>query len=465
LQELLILRGSSLIGLGENEEGKNLIISLIPEIKDESRRQSLQAEVASAEFTLTNFDSSFRTCMQVISNSKTNAEDKGKCYNLLGLIELYKNNNFTEALNHIQQALEIYQHKDNLLRAAIMEMNMGNIYNMKGEHEKAEQCWNKSLEINLKIGNLEQEAMLLQNFGIYNYDKSNFDKAIEFYKEATVIFLSLGNKNGECSVLLNLGEIFLKVCQYQEAFESLINAENILNHLSNSFLEFESLVILSKLYYEVGDYKHLNDVIVKFKKLYEEGNVVEKNKIQFDYMVELEKIKNDLLSVDLNQLHTLQIKFLDQSDKTNYFETTIWLVKYLLAQNKFGDALAELSTKQVSEFCNENLLFSAEREYMFGKISENDQNSDLKSSIEYYNAAFEAINELSVTELTWKILFELGNYFYQRGNYSKARENFKYSKEIIYYFGDNIKNHQLRDAFFNKPERKEALMKIDKLGV
>lgn len=465
LQELLILKGSSLIGLGENEDGRNLLISLIPEIKDESRKQSLLVEIASAEFTLTNYDSSFQTCMLVLSNSKASTEEKGKGYNLLGLIELYKNNNFNEALNYIQKALEVYQQNNNLLRAAIMEMNMGNIYNMKGEHEKSEQYWNKSLETNLKIGNLEQEAMLLLNFGIYNYDRSNFDKAIEFYQEASVIFLSLGNKNGECSVLINLGESFLKICQYQKAFESLINAENILTLLSNSFLEFERLVISSKLYYEIGDYKQLNKVIEKFKKLYNRGNVIEKNKIQFDYILELEKIKNDLSSADLNQLHSLQVKFLDQIDKVNYFETTIWLVKYLLAQNKFDDALAELSTNQVSKFCDRNLLFSAEREYMFGKISENDQRSNLKPSIEYYTSAFEAIKDLSVTELTWKILYELGNCFYQRGNYSKARENFKYSKEIIYYFGDNIKNCQLRDAFFNKPERKEVLMKIDRLGI
>ena len=463
-QELLILKGISQIGLGENEDGRNLLISLIPEINDESRKQTLLAEIASAEFTLTNFDSSFQTCMQVVSNSKTNAEDKGKSYNLLGLIALYKNNNFNEALNYIQQALEVYQHKNNLLRAAIMEMNMGNIYNMKGEHEKAEQCWNKSLEINLKIGNLEQEAMLLLNFGIYNYDKSNFDEAIEFYKKASVIFLSLGNKNGECSVLINLGEIFLKVCQYQKAFESLINAENILTLLSSTFLEFERLFILSKLYYEIGDYKQLNKVIVKFKKLYEEGNVIEKNKIQFDYLLELEKIKNDLSSVDLNQLHSLQIKFLDQIDKDNYFETTIWLVKYLLAQNKFSDALAELSTKQVNEFCTENLLFSVEREYMLGKISEKDQPLQLKTSIEYYTSAFETIKEFNVTELTWKIMFELGNSFFQRGNFSKAKEHMYYAKEIIFYFGNNIKNSRLRDAYFNKPERKEALQKIEKLG-
>ncbi|MHB8578416.1 MAG: protein kinase domain-containing protein [Ignavibacteriaceae bacterium] len=462
--ELLILKGNNQIGIGENEDGRNILTSLISKIKDESRKQSLLVEIASAEFTLNNLESSFQICMQIVSNPKTNAEEKGKSYNLLGLIEIYKNNNFNEALKYIQQALEVYQQKNNLLRVAIMEMNMGNIFNMKGEHEKAEQCWNKSLETNLAIGNLEQEAMLLQNFGVSNYDKSNFEKAIEFYKKASIIFLSLGNKNGEASVQTNLGEIYLMTCEYQIAYDSLINSINIFSQLHYTLEELETQFTFANLLYKIGDYDQFSKVIETFRHKYEKGDINEKNKIQFDYLIELEKIKNDLSIVDLNKLHSLQIKFLDQIDKTDYFEITIWLVKYLLSQNKFDQALDELSTCQVSEFCYENLLFSVERDYMLGKISEIGQNLQLKTSIEYYTSAFEAIKDFNVTELTWKIMFDLGNSFFQRGNFSKAKENFNYSKEIIFYFGNNIKNSRLRDAYFNKPERKEALQKIEKLG-
>ena len=101
---------------------------------------------------------------------------------------------------------------------------------------------------------------------------------------------------------------------------------------------------------------------------------------------------------------------------------------------------------------------------MLGKISEKDQPLLLKTSIEYYTSAFETIKEFNVTELTWKIMFELGNSFFQRGNFSKAKEHMYYAKEIIFYFGNNIKNSHLRDAYFNKPERKEALQKIEKMG-
>ncbi|MHB9011734.1 MAG: tetratricopeptide repeat protein, partial [Ignavibacteriaceae bacterium] len=463
-RELLILKGSSQIGLGENEDGRNLLISLIPEIKDESRKQALLVEIASAEFTLTNFDSSFQTCMQVVSNPETNAEEKGKGYNLLGLIELYKNNNFNEAVNYIQQALEVYQQKNNLLRAAIMEMNMGNIYNMKGEHEKAEQRWNKSLEINLTIGNLEQEAMLLQNFGIYNYDRSNFEKAIEFYKKAFAIFVSLGNKYGEASVQTNLGEIYLMTCEYQIAYDSLINSINIFSQLHYTLEELETQFTFANLFYKIGDYDQFSKVIETFRHKYEKGDVNEKNKIQLEYLVELKKIKDIPSNYTINMLHSLQIAFLEQADKLHYFSTTILIVKNLFNSNKIQESMTILSSMELNKFCKENILFFAEREYILGKFSQKNPTLQLKTPVEYYNSALKALEDFAVTELTGEIMFELGNYFFQRGNFGKAKENFNYAKEIIFYFGDNIKNSRLRDAYFNKQERKEALQKIEKLG-
>ncbi len=463
-QELLILKGSSLIENGENEEGKILLESLIGEVKDETRKQSLLVEIASAEFEMNRFESVSQLCKEVISNPSTENEDMGKCYNILGLVGLFRPENLNDSLASLQQAKKIYQQLNLQGRVAKMEQNLGIIYNMNGDYKNAEICWNNSLNINVSIGNLEQEGKLLMNLGIYNYQQFHLKEAIEYYKRAATIFLSMGNKYGECSILINLGEIYVTVCEFQNAYDSLTNAINFLNQLNYSYLEYERLFIIAKLFFEIGDYDQFSNIVKEFNEHYQIKNIVDKNKIQLEYVLQLEKTKDDFSIIDINILHSLQIAFLEQKDNLHYFSTTILIVKNLITLNKIEEAIAILSSEEVNELCKDNALFLAEREYMLGKISEKDQQSQLKTSIEYYISAFEAIKEFNVTELTWKIMFELGNSFFQRGNFGKAKEHLYYAKEIIFYFGDNIKNSRLRDAYFNKPERKDALQKIEKLG-
>ena len=463
-RKILILKGSCKIGLSENEEGKNLLASLIPEIKDESQKQSLLVEIASAEFDLNHFDSASQICMDVITNPHTKNEEKGKCFNLLGLIEINKKNNVDEGLFLIMQAQEAYQQVNDSNRVAQMGKNMGNIFNIKGEYEKAEQSWNKSLEINRAIGNLEQEAGLLLNFGVYYYDKSYLSNAIDFYKRASSIFVSIGNKYGESQALYNLSEVYLLTCEYQNAYKVIQNSILIFSQLNYLLEELEAQFILSKLFYLIGDFEMFSEVIGNINQLNEKGNIVEKNKIQFEYLLELKKIKDDFSKADINKLHSLQKAFLEQKDKLHYFSTTILIVKNLIGLNKIKEGVAILRSEGINDLCKDNVLFFAEREYILGKFSQKNPTLQLKTPVEYYNSALKALEDFAVTELTWEIMFELGNYFFQRGNFGKAKENFNYAKEIIFYFGDNIKNSRLRDAYFNKPERKDALQKIEKLG-
>ncbi len=465
LQELMILRGSSLIGLGENEEGKNILTSIINRTENETRKQSVLVEIASAEFELNNLESVTQLCKNVVSNSYSRNEDKGKCYNILGLTELFKIKNLTDAFVHISKAKEIYKQLNFEDRIAQMDKNIGIIYYLKGEHDKAELIWNNSLTANIRIGNLEQEGKLLINLGIFYYEKLNYEKASELYKKASIIFVSMGNKFGEGQVQTNIGEVYLASCDYQNALNSLIKSINIFSQLQIPQEELEAQFILAKLYSFIGYFEELPKVIERFNLLNEKGTVVKKNIAQLKYILQLAKVKNDFSKSDLNVLYALQNDFFEQEDILHYFSTTILIVKDLIRINKYDEAIVTLCNERFNEICQKNALILAEREYMLGKLSEMNPDLQIKTSVEYYNSALEILEDFSVTELTWKILYELGNYFYQRGNYSKARENFRYSKEIIYYFGDNINNHQLRDAFFNKPERKEALMKIDKLGI
>jgi hypothetical protein len=68
---------------------------------------------------------------------------------------------------------------------------------------------------------------------------------------------------------------------------------------------------------------------------------------------------------------------------------------------------------------------------------------------------------LHVTELTWKALFALFKYYSQRGNLNKSREYAKYSKSLITFIAENIKDSRLKSIYLKEAERNEALKELN----
>ncbi|RLC49547.1 MAG: hypothetical protein DRI23_09000, partial [Candidatus Cloacimonadota bacterium] len=210
--ELSVIKGSSLIGAGEFESGKDFINNLIPNLTDGAYRHKLLTELAYADFDQNKFTEALVQCKNILRHTNLSDELKGKCYNLLGMYEIYQNNDAKTALQWFIKATDCY-HKANLpRRIAGMEVNVGNIYGILGEYNKAEQHWQKASQINNSIGNLEQEGLLLLNMGVYLHRSHKIEEAISSVNKANKIFLSLGNELNESLSLLNLGEMHMLIC-------------------------------------------------------------------------------------------------------------------------------------------------------------------------------------------------------------------------------------------------------------
>jgi len=462
--EILILKGSCLIGLGENETGKKLLESLMPKIKDESRKQTILAEIASAELDLNHYDDVKRICTKLINEPDTQDKVKAKCYNLLGLVELY-NSKYNEALNNVEIAKEIYYRLEDLNFTAQMETNIGVINYSMGNYKDAEKVWKNSLDSHLKIGNLEQEGKLLFNLGYLNYENLILIRTVELYKRAMSIFLSLGNIYGYGQSLTNLGEVYLLTCDYEKSYITLLQAIDIFSQLGNFREKFEAQYILMKLYFVIGETEHFRGLKHIYIDESWEINFSDRNKTQFKFLLQLEKAYEGFANTDIQKVNSLLDDFLKQNDKIHYFATTILIVKNLIASNKAEEAAEVLSSNRIKDMIKDNILFFAEREYMLGKIACINSNINLKPPIDYFISAFSVMEDFTLTELTWKILFEMGSYYYQRGNYGKAKENLHYAKEIINYFAENIKDAHLHEAYLKERERSGALEIMTKLGI
>src|ERR1035437_1648763 len=456
--ELLILKGSCLIGLGNIEAGKNLLNQLINKIDDKGKRLKLLAEVANAEYELNNYSEAVKICMKIINDNMADGIEKGKCYSLLGLISIFKENDLGNALNNFELAENYYNNKGLNYKVAQMEKNIGNIYNMKGEHNRAEDYWNKSLDISLSIGNLELEAKLLLNYGIYYFDKLNFEKALEYYDRALTVFVSLGNSGGQGLVQYNLSEIYMLTCEFEKSIEAIEKSIKIFNNLKNLNEEMESLFLLGKLSFTIDDLQNLNITIEVIKERINDEKIINKHKINYDFLMQLNSISNGNLDETVKSYRIIKDQYRELEDKINFFFAAVQLIKLLIKLGYYDEAASELGDNSFSALCSENKLYNAEKNYMLAILSIN--RSSFGNPINYLLEAFEYINESSITELSWKVLYRLAEIYYERGNYSKSEEFNSYAISVLNYIFNNIKSEKIKSIIMDSPERKEVYQRL-----
>jgi len=93
-------------------------------------------------------------------------------------------------------------------REAVLLGNLGVIYRRRGELDKAEEMFRKSLEIAKKIGRQEGMAREYGNLGLIYMDRGDLDKAEEMHLKSSEIEKKLGRQEGMASDYGNLGLIY-----------------------------------------------------------------------------------------------------------------------------------------------------------------------------------------------------------------------------------------------------------------
>ena len=461
ISDLLMLKAKCLIGLTEYSEGKKIIESLLPNIDDINKKQQLMLEIATVDFNLNEYDQAFNTCWQIIGEKNTAYEEKGLTYQMLGLLSIYKNNNLDEAFNFFGKGEAAYKAGNLNFRIAEMEMNLGNIFNIKGDREKAKSYWDKSLKITRSTGNIEQEAKLLMNYGIYYYEILELDKSINSYEKALSILTSLGSKKEYGFLLINLSELYFLTCEYQKAFEYINIAINTFKQLNNLAEELEAVFLLGKLNFIIGDYESLNLILEKLIIYMENNKLSEKFKNYFHILMISYNLTKKVATDYSDQLNIIRKFTLNEKNEYDYFFCTMLLVKNLIKLNKFSNAYNILISDELIKICDENIMFEAERNYMIGIVINLDSSLDSKSQLDYFNRAYNNISSTHITELTWKVLFALTIIYYNRGNLKKARGFGKYALSLINFNAENIKDYRLRNIYLEEKERKEALDRLN----
>lgn len=461
--DLLIMKASCLMGNGDHEAAKALLQEYELIISSSENKRKLQIELAKAEFELNNYAECSGICQNIINDINSTNIEKGKCFNFLALINIFFENNLNDALKFFVQAEKLYFSSGKIFKAAQMEMNLGNIYNIKGEHDKAELFWNKSFKTFNAIGNLEFEAKLLLNYGIYHFDKLAFEEAIENYNKALAIFSSLGNSAGQGLVLYNMGEINLVTCEYQKSLEQLNSSVQVFSRLKNLSEQLESLFLLGKVYYIAGDMNQLSFIADIIGKLINNESIAEKHKTNFDFLIILSSLQTGQLNEILHSLRIIIQSYGELDDKVNYCYSSFILISLLIKNQMFAEAFAHLNDELFNNYCKEAPVLNTERIYLFGLLARVSDVCEF-TAFDYLLEAADFVQSSSVFEVTWKIFYNLGDLYEERGIKGKAEEYFLYAKSVLEYIIENTSDKNLKYALLNNPERYNAYNRLTGKG-
>lgn len=457
-EDLQLLKSSCYIGNGDYEKAKSLLLKVEPILSESSKRRQ-QIELANADFELSNYENCKIVCGKLINNKETSDSDKAKCFNIIGLINIFSDNNQPGALDNLFQAEKLCLSSGNSLKAAITQMNIGNIYNMKRDTEQAEFYWNKSFKTITSIGNLEFEAKLLMNFGIFYFDQMKYEESISNYHKALAIFESLGNIAGEALALYNMGEIYFVTCEYQKSIELLNSSVKIFSRLKNLNEELESLFLLAKVYYIAGDFKQFKFITEIILNKTQKEPVSEKHKLNCSFLRVLVSIADDENILIAERLKEIIVKYGEFGDKINYVYSSFITAEYYIKKKLYEEAYDIINDEILIEYCKDAPVLIAEKNYIEGLIA---KESDLcvKEAFDYFLDAADFLQTSSIFEITWKVFYNLGELYKERGSLTKAEEYFIYTRSVLEYILNIISDSTLRYSIINSPARKKAFREL-----
>lgn len=460
--DLIILQGNALRRIGELGRGIEILKSLLSKNIDEEKKIKILLNIAGAELDSNNYEATSQICLNIINNSSASPENKGDAYNLLGILNIQQKNDLDSAQLNFENCLNEYQTAGLLHRIAAIEINIGNICNIRGDYDNVEKHWNRSLEINLSTGNLYQQGKILLNFGGFHFHKLNFETAIENYRKAGIIFNSLGDQYDRGLTESNLGEVYLFICEYQNAIEGLKNAIETFQKIQNLLEQSEALYLLAKVYSKIGDYVRLDKIIEELNNLTSLYTGSESIKLHLDFLKYIKRIEFSQ-EIDPDDLFRIANEYLSQEERINYFEAISLLVNYYLVQGKSAKAFDLLSDKNFTETCKSNVYLEIEKLYMTGKAASRNSTLYPEDSIFYFNEAYNLVSDLNVNETTCRLIFEISNYYFERGNIIKAKEFASYGRSLINLMSSQFKDERLKDIYLNSSYRKSVLEKFDEI--
>ncbi|MEQ9412203.1 MAG: tetratricopeptide repeat protein, partial [Cyclobacteriaceae bacterium] len=212
--------------------------------------------------------------------------------------------NLDKAQEYYEKGVEVSQQNGLRMKGAHLLANLGMIAKEKGDFEKALDAYQQSLEINKSLGNKLDEAIDLMNIGVLYMDTKELDKAKKYLLASKLLSQEIDDKVVITLSTINLAMVEEKKGNYREELILLGTARKLATELQYKPALKEIFNCYSIAYSQLGNYK----AALEHQKLYEAWkdsiyNENYSNKIsELEVRYESEKSQNEILMLSEENL-------------------------------------------------------------------------------------------------------------------------------------------------------------------
>ena len=456
--------------LGSVQVRRGLFESAMETFLNASRAAHTPGEVMEIEDELADIDISRgrltdarNRCLKVLANGSESASSlqTSSLMTKLGIISFYETK-YDQATEYFLQAFQILEQHGDKTKLIVPLLNLGNVYSVNRDYGKALDCWNLALRHAEDVGNVHQQGQIYNNLAIADYSQGHFENALNNYLKGIEIFERSENSPGLALCLSNIGEVYFIQSEYEKAFDVWEKCFGLYTKINDAHGRVVVQNNLSQLFLIFDDKDTARDYLQKSRQIIENANLEAKWPIYYLCCSGL-ALKEKKLTEAEDYALKAKDRFQSIGDGMNFFRALLTLGR-IYRQRTLYKASADYFREAFKKSVDLNIpLFIAESLLELGIESRIKSLAFEKRALVYLKEAYELIRHETVTDVTWKLCYEIGKEYTNRGLDVKGKEYFLRAKYSLLYVGSLYTREVLKQKFWDSENRRTVLKEIEKI--
>lgn len=326
-------------------------------------------------------------------------------------------NQFMEALNSFEAALQIYRTTNDWQGERNALSDLGSTYSRLQQYQTMIDYYEQVLEVCRENNDPSGEMNALFNIGLANRWLSRYQPAIDHYEQALAIARNINDRSGEANILGVLGIAYSGLGYYQQAAFYAEQSLNLAQEFDDRASEARALGDLGLAHNSLRQYQqaiiYFDQALSVFREI---GNQAEQGRL-------------------LNNLNMVSISLGEYEKAIDYARQELTLAQD--TNNRYAEARALISLAStysgLSQY-NEALQYYEQSLAIYQDLGDQEGKSSIllrigltyrasgqhETAINYISQALSIVQELEKRQDEGRLLNELGLEFLFAGQYSEA---------------------------------------------
>jgi ATP/maltotriose-dependent transcriptional regulator MalT/DNA-binding SARP family transcriptional activator len=178
---------------------------------------------------------------------------------LRGLM-MFRKGQTRQAVADLERSLQIHQRRaDSTVPQLLMETAMAHA--LLGEYRRAQEAYEKALQIWKQSGNLFNQATLLNNYGNMHHQLGEYERAAQAFEEGLLCARQCGYRRMEALISISLGDLYSEIEDFEIAAQNYRKAGEILGTIDDRYLSNYLLIAGASLALLRRDPEHARTIL------------------------------------------------------------------------------------------------------------------------------------------------------------------------------------------------------------